>query len=297
MSGPAVVVHAFADEAAPARRLADRLGAPLGLVDVHAFPDGETLPTTPACAPTVIVYRSLDRPNDKLIPLLLAVDAWRRGGARRLVLVAPYLCYLRQDTVFAPGQPVSRDVIGQLIGSRFDALVTVQPHLHRTADLSPVFQGIPVAHLSAMPALAAAMGHDPDALVFGPDAESRPWAETLAAAMGARGDAFTKTRLGDRDVRLSVPDGADVAGRRVILADDVCSSGATLETCARLCRERGAASVEIVVAHALFGAETAARLAAAGVGRVLSTDSVVHPTNSVELAGLLAGALNEELVR
>jgi len=292
-----VVVHAFADEEAPARRLAGCLGVPFGLVEVHAFPDGETLPTVPACAPTVIVYRSLDRPNARLVPLLLATDAWRRGGARRLILVAPYLCYLRQDTVFAPGQPVSRDVVGQLLGSRFDRLVTVQAHLHRTPDLSPVFQGIPVTHLSAMPPLALALGRDPEALVLGPDEESRPWAEAMAGAMGCGASAFAKIRLGDRDVRLTLPDGVALAGRRVILADDVCSSGATLEAGVRACKDRGARSVEIVVAHALFDREAGDRLRTAGADRILSTDSVVHPSNAVELCGPLAETLAEELPR
>ena len=56
--------------------------------------------TAGPAASTTIIYASLDRPNDKLIALAFAAEALRRGGAKRLVLLAPYLCYMRQDTAF-----------------------------------------------------------------------------------------------------------------------------------------------------------------------------------------------------
>jgi len=82
------VLQAFEDEAEPAGRLAAALGVEVRHVVLHRFPDGETLPTVPATASTLLVYRALDRPDPKLMPRLLACDAWRRAGARRLVLVA-----------------------------------------------------------------------------------------------------------------------------------------------------------------------------------------------------------------
>lgn len=86
-----IALHAFRDDAAEAQRLADALQVPLAFVDVHTFPDGELVPRVPEPAQTTIVYRSLHRANEKLVELLLAVDAWRRNGAKQLVLVAPYL--------------------------------------------------------------------------------------------------------------------------------------------------------------------------------------------------------------
>jgi len=286
-------VHAFAEDEPPASRLAAALGVPLRLVDLHAFPDGETLVTAPESPPTVIAYRSLDRPNGKLVPLLLACDAWRRAGARRLVLVAPYLCYLRQDTLFQPGQSLSRDVIGGLLGPRFERIVTVNPHLHRTTDLGPVF-GTEVTVLSAAGELARVLGGAGQAVVVGPDEESAPWAAAVGEAMGAPSLTLLKHRSGDRQVELTAPDPSALAGRRAILVDDICSSGATLARAVERLRAAGAASVEIAVTHALFDAEAEARLKAAGAARIVSTDSCAHPTNAVALAPLLAGALRSE---
>ncbi|MFN4177048.1 ribose-phosphate diphosphokinase [Phenylobacterium sp.] len=287
-------VHAFAEDEVPAGRLAAALGVPLRLVDLHAFPDGETLVTVAESPPTVVVYRSLDRPNGKLVPLLLACDAWRRAGARRLVLVAPYLCYLRQDTLFRPGQSLSRDVIGGLLGPRFERIVTVNPHLHRTPDLGPVFPGAEVTVLSAARELARALGGADQAVVVGPDEESAPWAAAVGAALSAPSLTLLKHRSGDREVELTAPDPKALAGRRAILVDDICSSGATLARAVERLRAAGAASVEIAVTHALFDAEAEARLKAAGAVRIVSTDSCAHPTNAVALAPLLAGALRSE---
>lgn len=289
-----VVLHAFEDEAAPAGRLAAALGIACGQVDVHRFPDGETLPTVPATASTVLVYRSLDRPNPKLVPLLLACDAWRRAGARRLVLVAPYLSYLRQDAVFAPGQSLSRDVLGALLGPRFDRIVTVDPHLHRTPDLSASWS-TPVTVLSAAPILAAALPDLAAPVVVGPDEEANAWASALARALGAPHITLRKQRRGDRDVRLTLPDGLAIDGRPVVAADDVCSTGVTLERAILRLREAGAASVDLAITHALFDEEALARLRRAGARRIVSSDSCRHSTNAAPLAGLLAEALRDEL--
>jgi ribose-phosphate pyrophosphokinase len=288
-------LHAFAQDEAPARRLALALGVDLALVDLHVFPDGECLPTVPACASTVLVYCALDHPDAKLLPLLLACDAWRRGGVRRLVLVAPYMPYMRQDMVFAPGEPLSRDVVGRLLGERFDRIVTVEPHLHRTVALDPVFCDRQVTVLSAALPLARAIGSGAGTLVIGPDAESTPWANALAAHLGADHLNFDKVRLGDRAVELRLSGAPELRGRRAVLIDDICSSGTTLLTAARHLVDAGVASVEVAVVHALFDADAQARLHASGVARIVSTDSCPHPTNAVELAPLLASALRAEV--
>jgi ribose-phosphate pyrophosphokinase len=281
----------FADETAPVERLARVLGVSAGIVDAHRFPDGESLLRLPAPAcETTVIYRSLDHPNDKLIELLLAADAARRAGAMRLILVAPYLCYLRQDAVFSPGEPLSRDVIGPLIGRAFDGVITVQAHLHRTSDLSATL-GTRAANLWAVDVLAAALPrYEAAPLIVGPDAESAPWASAWAARLKGEAVSLTKTRRGDRDVSMEAS-GVSFAGRAAVIIDDIASSGETLERAVALARAAGAASIDIAVVHALMNAEAAGRLSRAGARRIVSTDSIAHPTNAAELAPLLAEAV------
>jgi hypothetical protein len=99
---------------------------------------------------------SLDQPNEKLVALLFAVEALRCNGAKRLVLVAPYLCYMRQDIVFSRGGNQQK-AIGGLLAGLVDRVITVDAHLHRTADIHEVFPGIEADNLSAMPVIADAL--------------------------------------------------------------------------------------------------------------------------------------------
>jgi ribose-phosphate pyrophosphokinase len=295
-----VAVHAFSDGEGAGQRLARALDVRFALVRVHRFPDGEVLPTTPPPARTTIVYRSLDQPNDKLVELVLAVEAWRRLGAERLVLVAPYLAYMRQDSAFLSGQAISQRAVAGLLSSCFDRVITVNAHLHRTRLMGELFTRIPAESLSAAASLGdwlAAAGTPRDAVVLGPDEESAPLARAAAERLGAAWQVFAKVRHGDRAVELTLQAPGDLAGRPVVLVDDICSTGATLIAAVQKSRDMGAASVSVAVVHALFDARVEARLRAAGAGDIISTDSVLHPTNRVGLAPLLAGALQGETIQ
>jgi len=279
----------FPDEAAPAARLARALDARLCPVATHRFPDGEILPRVQAPAGEVtIIYRSLDRPNEKLIELLLATDAWRRAGAGRLILVAPYLCYLRQDVVFAAGEPLSRDAVGGMIGRLVDGLITVQAHLHRTADLTQVF-GIPVRNLCPTEPFAAALPTYRAPVVLGPDEESAPWVRAMAERLGGDAGNLKKTRRGDRDVQMALGTPVDVRGRAVVIVDDIASSGQTLARAAEWARGAGAASVDVAVAHALMDEGATERLRRAGARLIVSTAAALAP--------LLAQAVREMIGR
>lgn len=295
----AALLH-FADEAEPARRLADACRLPALTVERHRFPDTElrlTLPFAEAATfpDTLVLYRSLDRPNDKLIELLLLARHARRQGVSRLVLVAPYLAYMRQDIAFHPGEIVSQTLIGGFLAELFDAVVTVDPHLHRIERLD---QAIPIAHaiaLSGAPRLAELIADKrPGALLLGPDEEALQWVAQAAEVTGLEHGVCRKTRRGDRDVEIHLPD-APVAGRAVVLMDDVASSGHTVARAAEALLAAGARSVDVALTHALFAGDALAVIHAAGVGEVWSTDCIAHDSNAIAMAPVLAEALDEVL--
>ncbi len=289
-------LHCLASGIAEARRLASRLDLPLHETELHRFPDGEIRVTTGPAAPTSIIYASLDRPNDKLIAILFAAEALRREGARRLVLVAPYLCYMRQDAAFRPGEAISQRAIGRLLVANVDRVITVDAHLHRTADIAAVFPGIEADNLSAIPAIAETLaGIDRATVLAGPDAESRQWVGDLAARLGLKYLIGRKTRHSDRTVEIDFAGEMPVAGPPVLLVDDIVSSGGTLSTCARALQNAGADKIDAIVTHALFPPEMAEELARAGIRSIRSTSSVPHPTNAIPLDAVLADALRREL--
>ena len=288
----------FADEREAALRLAAAAGLSCAEIERHRFPDDELrlrLPLTDAgaLAETLVLYRSLDRPNEKLVELLLVAGEARRLGARRLLLAAPYLAYMRQDIAFHPGEVVSQKVVGAFLAGLFDGVLTVDPHLHRIAPLSEAIPHGAAVSLSGAPLLAALVaGKLADPLLIGPDAESRQWIEAAAAPYGFDFRVCRKERRSDRDVAIFLPQVA-VAGRAVVLLDDVASSGHTLAEAARLLLAAGPASVDVAVTHALFAGDALDLLRGAGVREVWSSDCIPHPSNAVSVAPLLAGALAE----
>jgi len=293
-----LAIHSLPSCAGDAKRLASRLGLALQEISLHRFPDGEMRVTVGQAASTTIIYASLDQPNDKLLAILFAAEALRRADARRLVLLAPYLCYMRQDTAFHEGEAISQRAVGRLIAATVDRVITVDAHLHRTSDIRAVFPGIEAENLSAMPAIADALritGFDPATIVVGPDAESRPWVSDLAGRLGLAHAVAQKIRRGDRAVEIGFAEPALVAGRPVLLVDDIVSSGGTLIACAKALLAAGASAVDAVITHALFPPEMASGFAEAGIRSIRSTSSVPHPTNSIPLDELLANSLRREM--
>jgi ribose-phosphate pyrophosphokinase len=260
---------------------------------VHRFPDGESLVRArPPAAREAIVVCSLADPDAKLLPVLLAADALRRCGARRVLLVAPYLPYMRQDRAFRRGEPISQRVMAGLLGGAFDRVLTVQAHLHRTKHLAEVFP-CAARSLSAAPLLARFCRVHPEVgLVVGPDEESAPWVRGGARGVALPWAVCSKERLGDHRVRIEVPElpGLPRSGR-VLLVDDIASSGATLAAAARVLRRRGVRHVDALVVHALFAPGSLRRIRGAGIERIASCDTVPHATNRIAVAPLLAAAL------
>ncbi len=282
----------FDDEAEAACRFAETAGFSSAVVDRHRFPDGELKLRLPASLPAkVIVYRSLVNPNEKLIELLFVAQTARQLGAKDLTLIAPYLAYMRQDIAFHEGEVVSQKIIGRFLAQVFDGLVTIDPHLHRVATLeeaSPVKRAIT---LSGAPLLGNYIAQQiPDAFLLGPDSESAQWIASAAKKHGFDHAACEKIRRGDKDVQVQLP-AVDLKGRRVVILDDVASSGRTLAKATHAALEAGASSVDVAVTHALFADDALQVIREAGVRHIWSTDCIAHESNVVSIAAMLAEAL------
>lgn len=286
------MILGFPDYLAPAQRLAKQLGRSFVSVDVHSFPDGESRVQVPASLPTEIIFcRSLNQPNNKLIELILACEAARQHGALHITLVAPYLCYMRQDIEFQPGEAVSARTIGSMLAQYVDRIVTVDPHLHRITTLAEAVPARNALALSAAPLLAEFIADQfDDPLLIGPDAESVQWVRELAIPRDWQFGVAQKHRSGDAAVEIRLPD-IDMTNRHVVMIDDMISTGHTIAQAALAMQQRGAASISCIVTHGLFVGDALAKLYAAGLTKVWSTDSVPHETNAVDLAPLIANAL------
>jgi len=273
----------------PAMRLADRVNVQYREIEIHTFPDGESRVHLPLpLAERAVICLTLDHPNEKLVNLILAASTARRLGVKHLTLVAPYLCYMRQDKEFHPGESVSQKVIGGLLAKYFDALVTVDPHLHRVHSLDEVFPDTTCITLTATQPMSSFLSSAVDnPLLIGPDEESEQWVASIAVDKGYDYAVAKKKRTGDYSVDVDLPQ-MNFEGRDVVLVDDIASSGQTLIDAVTKLKMEKAGSISVLVTHALLVDSAVKKLQHAGVKNIWSTDSVVHGSNCIYLDELLA---------
>ena len=276
----------------PAQRLAHELCCSVMELDIHHFPDGESLVRLPSgLSGSVALYMSLDHPDSKLVPLGFAASAARDLGAEQVVLVASYLCYMRQDRAFHKGEAVSQRILGTWLDEWFDIVLTVDAHLHRINSIKEVIScGVNISAAPFMAEFLKRRGGNP--LLIGPDQESLQWVERIGRTAGFEYDAARKERKGDRDVKVILPD-LDVAGRHIIIIDDVISSGYTVAGAASQIKKQGGVRIECMVTHALFAQGAQRLLADSGVDAVISSDTILHPSNAIFMARGLADAIRE----
>jgi ribose-phosphate pyrophosphokinase len=278
-------------------RLARRLRGLSGLVAVHRFPDGELRVTLPAAVAgrDVVLVATLTPPDEGILPLLFAAATARDLGAKSVGLVAPYLPYMRQDRAFEPGQGVSARHFAATLSHVIDWVVTVDPHLHRIGSLSDVF-AVPATAVHAAPLLAAWIReHVAEPLILGPDSESRQWVASVAELAGAPSAVFAKRRRGDRTVALTLPDLKAHRGRQPVLVDDIIASGATMAAAIRALRRAEYRAPTCLAVHGLFAGDAFETLQDAGAAAIVTTNTVRHPSNAIDVTPLLAEAVAARL--
>jgi len=279
------------------RDIAARLGGDFAVPATRQFPDEETYVRidVPCEDRDVVLVATMDRPNSKLLSLCFLADLVRELRARRCLLVAPYLAYMRQDTRFATGEAVTSRTFARLLSTSFDAIVTVDPHLHRYASLAELYK-IPTRVVHAAPLLADWIRNEVKAPVLvGPDSESEQWVADVAERAEAPFVVLEKKRRGDRDVEVSVPQVERWRRRQAVLVDDIISTARTMtETIGHLARA-GLARPVCVGVHAVFAGDAHDALITAGASRIATTDTISHETNAIPMSGTLATALGELL--
>ncbi len=286
------LVLGFNDYLAPAQQLAHRLSIPFKQVDSHQFPDGETKVTLPSDLPKqVIICQTLNQPDHKLIELILVAQTAREQGVEQITLVAPYLCYMRQDIAFHTGEAVSQKIVGKLLSDYFDAVLTIDPHLHRIKHLSEAIPTGQALALFATPAMTDFIKKNVEnPVIIGPDEESMQWVKAIAKTDQWHYSIANKQRFGDKDVAVTLDD-INLTNRNIIIVDDIASTGRTLEQTVKQLLPQEPKSISIMVTHAFFVDDAIKRLHALGVTNIWSSDSVLHSTNTFSVIDILAQAV------
>lgn len=260
---------------------------------LHHFPDGETLvqmAPPPSSGDTVIVC-TLDRPDAKVLPLMMAAATARELGAARVGLVAPYLAYMRQDMRFHPGEAISARIFGDWLGHTFDWLVTAEPHLHRNATLAEVYPNAARLVHTASQLAAWIDAHVTMPLIIGPDSESAQWVTAVSNLLCAPSVVARKERHGDRDVAVFLPEIDQWRDHTPVLLDDIIASGETMLQALRCLHGRTSLPPVCVAVHGIFAEGALEGLLAEGAGLIVTSNSVITDTSQIDISKPVAEAM------
>jgi ribose-phosphate pyrophosphokinase len=277
-----------------AAKLAELAQGETGHIVWHKFPDGETHLDFPdgIKGRSVALVASLFHADGKFLPLIFAARTAREFGARKVGLIAPYLCYMRQDKRFHAGEAVTSRIFASLISESLDWLVTLDPHLHRYKSLSEIYS-IPTSVGHAAGAIGKWIKeHVEQPFLVGPDEESAQWVAKVAEYSGARYAVLSKERLGDRQVSIAASGLDELGAATPVLVDDIISSGATMLQALRAVKPLSKRAPVVVAVHGVFAGGADQPIEKEGA-RLVTTNSVTHASNRIDIAGPLAKAVCE----
>ena len=280
-----------------AKNIAKKLRVKYSPLTIAAFPDGDLYLkyNTDLKGQKVVIVQSFQpHPDMSLFDVLFAAEAAKDLGAKKVILVAPYLSYMRQDKRFNPGECISSKVMAKLLNNSIDKLITVDPHIHRYKSLKDIFT-IQTTKLTANSLIADYIKeHFKNEVIIGPDAESFQWAEDIAKRIKVSATVLKKTRFSSRHVEVRMNNPIEIKGKNVVIVDDVISTGHTVAEAAKQAKKMGAKEISTIAVHGLFVENGIDKLKKAGVSKIITTNTIEHPSNKIDITPLLIEELKKE---
>ena len=260
-----------------AEAIASYLDLPLTKASVRRFPDMEVFVEIHenVRGEDVFVIQPTSFPaNDHLMELLVALDALKRGSARRVTAVVPYYGYARQDRKSGPRTPISAKLVANMItAAGADRVLTLDLHAGQIQG----FFDTPTDNLFAAPVLVKdIMEHRArqNLMIVSPDVGGVVRARQIARRLDTDLAIIDKRRerAGVSEVMNII---GDVRARWCILVDDIVDSAGTLCNAAAALMEAGASGVDAYVTHGVLSGGAVARVAASPIKALVTTDSIV----------------------
>ena len=263
-----------------AQKLTDKLGAKLGDLEIHIFPDNENrvrVLGTVVDQDVLVVQSTGISPNLYYMELFFILDSLKRSGARSIGLVIPYLGYQRQDHIFRSGEAVSLEVIISILeGFGISKVISFDLHSVRIPQLFKT----EVKHLSALPLFAEKIKDMKisDFVLVSPDMGGIARIKKLSKLLG--GAPFITVEK-NRDLVTGDIDSMKFSGeikKTAVIVDDVISTGKTLIAASDLLLKNGAEKIYVFATHGIFAGRAPHDLQESpGIEKVIVTDTISIP--------------------
>ena len=213
--------------------------------------------------------------NDHLMELLIAIDALKRGSARRITAVIPYFGYARQDRKTGGRTPISAKLVADIItAAGADRVLTLELHAGQIQG----FFNIPVDNLIVAPVFVP---HIQDKFngerlcIVSPDVGGVVRARALAKRLNNADLAIIDKRREKAGVSEVMNVIGDVNGKVCLLVDDIVDSGGTLCNAAAALIEKGAKEVHAYVVHGVLSGAAIEKVQNSPLKKLVITDSIV----------------------
>ncbi len=267
----------FSGRAHPAlaQEICAYLGIPLGHLTLYNFSDGEDycqIDENVRGADVFVVQPTCSPVNDHVMELLILLDAFRRSSASRITAVLPYFGYARQDKKDKPRVPIAAKLMADLLtAAGADRILTMDLH---AAQIQGFFN-IPVDHLFAAPVILDAIRklQLDDLVIVSPDVGGLTRARAIAKRLEASLAVIDKRRTGKNETEILNVVG-DVAGKDVLILDDIIDTAGTLVQAAAALRTGGAKRTYAAAVHGVFSGPALERIEGSKLESLLVTNTI-----------------------
>lgn len=257
------------------KEICEYLNVPAGRAEVGRFPEGEVktkILENVRGADIFIVQSTCPPVNDNLVELLVMIDAFRRASARRITAVVPYFGYARQDRKDQPRVPITAKLVANMLtAAGSDRVLTMDLHAQQIQG----FFDIPLDHLQALPVLVDHFKKQniQNLSVCTADVGGIKGAWKFAESLNVPLAIVDKKRSGDDKVEAMALIG-DVAGKNILIPDDMIATGGTLAEAAKFLKEKGAKDLYTCCTHGVLSGSAVDKLKAAGFKEVVMTNTI-----------------------
>lgn len=274
MSNQATYLFSTRTSKVLAQKISEYYGQELGKINFQEFSDGEFEPYLDQSVRggRVFLIGSTFPPADNLLELLLMIDASKRASAKNITVVIPYFGLARQDRKDKPRAPIGAKLVANLLtAAGATRIMTIDLH----ADQIQGFFEIPVDHLYASTIFIDYIKslQLENLTIASPDMGGAKRAKNYAGHLGADVVIAYKERKKANVVEEMLLIG-DVAGKNVILIDDMIDTAGTLCKAAELLTDAGALSVRAMATHGVLSGKAYENIENSKLLEVIVTDTI-----------------------